>query len=82
VTALVGGFWAFAISKAVAVRRSPVRVGPQQIVGMEGVARGEGQVFVRGELWRARSSESLRPGDRVRVAGLDGLTLDVHRIDS
>jgi membrane-bound serine protease (ClpP class) len=82
VTALVGGFWAFAISKAVAVRHAPVRVSPQQIVGMEGVARGEGQVFVRGELWRARSSESLRPGDRVRVAGLDGLTLDVRRIDS
>jgi membrane-bound serine protease (ClpP class) len=82
VTALLGGFWAFAISKAMAVRHSPVRVSPQQIVGMEGVARGEGQVFVRGELWRARSSESLRPGDRVRVAGLDGLTLDVHRIES
>jgi membrane-bound serine protease (ClpP class) len=82
VTALLGGFWAFAISKAVAVRRAPVRVSPQQIVGMEGVARGGGQVFVRGELWRARSSESLRPGDRVRVASLDGLTLDVHRIDS
>ncbi|MDX6452233.1 MAG: hypothetical protein QOH16_2282 [Gaiellaceae bacterium] len=81
-TALVGGFWAFAISKAVAVRHAPVRVGPQQIVGMEGVARGEGQVFVRGELWRARSSESLRPGDRVRVSGLDNLTLDVHRIDA
>jgi membrane-bound serine protease (ClpP class) len=82
VTALVGGFWAFAISKAVAVRHAPVRVSPQQIVGMEGVARGEGQVFVRGELWRARSSESLRPGDRIRVAALDGLTLDVSRIDS
>lgn len=82
VTALLGGSWAFAIAKAVAVRRSPVRVSPQQIVGMEGVARGEGQVFVRGELWRVRSSESLRPGDRVRVARLDGLTLDVHRIDS
>jgi membrane-bound serine protease (ClpP class) len=82
VTALLGGFWAIAISKAVAVRRAPVRVDPQEIVGMEGVARGSGQVFVRGELWRARSNESLRPGDRVRVAGLDGLTLDVHRIDS
>jgi membrane-bound serine protease (ClpP class) len=82
VTALLGGFWSFAISKAVAVRHAPVRVSPQQIVGMEGVARGDGQVFVRGELWRARSSESLRTGDRVRVAGLDGLTLDVHRIDS
>ena len=29
-----------------------------------------------------RPSEALRPGDRVRVAGLDGLTLDVHRIDT
>jgi membrane-bound serine protease (ClpP class) len=82
VTALLGGSWAFAISKAIAVRQSPVRVSPQQIVGMEGVARGEGQVFVRGELWRARSSELLHPGDRIRVAALDGLTLDVHRIDA
>jgi membrane-bound serine protease (ClpP class) len=82
VTALLGGTWAFAISKAIAVRQSPVRVSPQEIVGMEGVARGEGQVFVRGELWRARSSELLHPGDRIRVAALDGLTLDVHRIDA
>ena len=81
VTAVLGGFWAFAIAKAVAVRRRPVTVGPQQIVGMEGVVRGEGQVFVRGELWRARSADKLRPGEHVRVAGLDGLTLDVHRID-
>src|SRR4051812_20583817 len=81
-TATIGGFWALAISKAIAVRRAPVRVGPQDIVGMEGEARAGGQVFVRGELWRARSDESLRPGDRVRVAALDGLTLDVHRIDT
>jgi membrane protein implicated in regulation of membrane protease activity len=57
-------------------------MGPQDIVGMEGEARPGGQVYVRGELWRARSDESLRPGDRVRVAGLDGLTLDVHRIET
>lgn len=82
VTALLGGFWAFAISKAVAVRRSPVRVSPQQIVGMEGVVRSGGQIFVRGELWRARSSDPLRTGDKIRVDGLDGLTLDVHRIES
>src|SRR3954454_8014462 len=81
VTAVLGGFWAIAISKAVAVRRAPVRVGPQEIVGMEGEARGAGQVFVRGELWRARSDEALRPGDKVLVAALDGLTLDVHRIE-
>ena len=80
VTAVLGGLWAFAIAKAVAVRRSPVTVGPQQIVGMEGVVRGDGQVFVHGELWRARSDDRLHPGEHVRVASLDGLTLDVHRI--
>jgi membrane-bound serine protease (ClpP class) len=80
ITALIGGFWAFAISKAVGARRMPVTVGPQEIVGMEGVVREGGLVFVRGELWRAHSSEPLRPGERVRVDRLDGLTLDVHRV--
>ena len=81
-TAVIGGFWAFAVSKGIAVRRAPVRMGPRDIVGMEGEARPGGQVFVRGELWRARSDETLQPGDKVRVAGLDGLTLDVHRIEA
>jgi membrane-bound serine protease (ClpP class) len=82
ITVLIGGFWALAISKAIAVRRRPASVGPWQIVGMDGVVRDDGQVFVRGELWRARSSDRLRPGEHVRVDALDGLTLDVHRIDS
>jgi membrane-bound serine protease (ClpP class) len=80
VTVLIGGFWALAIGKAVAVRRKPVAVGPQQIVGMQGVARGGGLVFVRGELWRARSEEPLAPGQRVEVDALDGLTLRVHPV--
>jgi membrane-bound serine protease (ClpP class) len=49
---------------------------------MEGVVRDDGHVFVHGELWRARSPEQLAPGARVRVDGLDGLTLDVHRIEA
>jgi membrane-bound serine protease (ClpP class) len=81
-TVLIGGFWAFAMTKAVAVRRAPVRVGPQDIVGMEGIVRDGGYVFVHGELWRAQSDARLEPGDHVQVAGLDGLTLDVHRIDT
>jgi len=80
ITAVVGGFWAFAIGKAVASRRLPVTVGPEEIVGMEGVVREGGLVFVHGELWRAHSHDPLTPGERVRVDGLDGLTLDVHRV--
>jgi membrane-bound serine protease (ClpP class) len=65
-----------------AARRAPVSVGPEEIVGMEGVVRDGGLVFVHGELWRARSDEPLHEGDRVAVDGLDGLTLAVHRIRS
>ena len=60
------------------MRRSPVTVGPQEIIGMQGVVRDGGLVFVRGELWRARSPEPLAPGQRVEVDRLDGLTLTVH----
>jgi len=80
VTAVLGGFWALAVGKSIAVRRRPVTVGPEEIVGMHGVVRPGGQVFVRGELWRARSLDRLSPGDRVEVDRLDGLTLEVHRI--
>jgi membrane-bound serine protease (ClpP class) len=80
VTAVLGGFWAIALGKAVAVRRRPAFVGPQEIIGMEGVVRDGGQVFVRGELWRVRSDEPLRPGQRVRVDALDGLTLTVRPV--
>jgi membrane-bound serine protease (ClpP class) len=82
VTALIGGFWAFAVGKSLEARRSPVTVGPEQIIGQEGVVRAGGSVFVHGELWRARSDEPLHEGDRVAVDGLDGLTLAVHRIRS
>ncbi len=82
VTALIGGFWAFAVGKSVEARRAPVAVGPEQIIGLEGVIRAGGNVFVRGELWRVRSEEPLHEGDRVAVDALDGLTLAVHRITS
>jgi membrane-bound serine protease (ClpP class) len=81
-TVLIGTLWAFAISKALAIRRAPAAVGPEQIIGREGIARDDGYVLVQGELWRAQSDDPLAPGERVRVDALDGLTLDVHRIDA
>ena len=55
-------------------------VGPEEIVGMEGVVRDSGLVFVHGELWRARSEAPLAPGQRVRVDRVDGLTLSVSAL--
>jgi membrane-bound serine protease (ClpP class) len=78
---VLGSAWLFAMTKAVQIRRSPVSVGPQTIVGEIGEFRGDGQVFVHGELWRANTPEglSLKRGQKVRVDGIEpGLVLDVE----
>jgi membrane-bound serine protease (ClpP class) len=80
VTVTIGLFWAVAIGKAVQVRRRPVLVGPQRVVGEEAVVRSPGQVFVAGELWRARrkDGQELVPGEHVRVEAVEGLELQVE----
>src|SRR5205823_12630065 len=52
IAAVLGAAWAFAMTKAIQVRRSPVSVGPQTIVGEIGAVRGDGQACVHGVLWR------------------------------
>jgi len=80
VAVVLGGAWAFALGKAVQVRRRPVTVGVHELVGAPAVVRQDGYVAVRGELWRARSldGQPLRPGDRVRVEDVNGLVLGVR----
>jgi membrane-bound serine protease (ClpP class) len=82
VAVALGGFWAFAITKAVQVRRRPASVGLQTIVGAVGEVRRGGLVFVNGELWHAEPSNGaeLRPGDHVEIEAVDGLTLRVHPV--
>jgi membrane-bound serine protease (ClpP class) len=83
--ALLGLLWVFALTKAVQVRRSPVAAGPETMVGELGEARRDDLVFVHGELWRARprSGVALRPGQRVRVAGVGPeLVLEVEPVSS
>lgn len=66
-------------------RDEPVRTGSEELVGARAEARTsldpEGQVWIEGALWRARLSGDggpLRPGDRVTVEAVDGLTLMVR----
>jgi membrane-bound serine protease (ClpP class) len=66
-----------------AQRRRPV-TGVEGMLGLDGLAREPlepgvpGYVDVRGEMWRASSREMVPAGHRVRVVGLDGLTLVVE----
>jgi membrane-bound serine protease (ClpP class) len=59
----------FAFTKAAQARRRPAAVGMHRLVGEDAQVRGDGLVFVDGELWRARTADGspLRPGGRVRV---------------
>jgi membrane-bound serine protease (ClpP class) len=79
-TVLLGAFWVFALTKAVQVRRRPVAVGENRFVGADAVVRTPRQVFVGGELWRARRADGgdLIPGEHVRVEDVDGLELTVR----
>jgi membrane-bound serine protease (ClpP class) len=80
ITVALGLFWAFALTKAVQVRRRPVQVEETRVVGEEAVVRTPGQVYVAGELWRAHRADGgdLVPGEHVHVEGVDGLELTVR----
>jgi membrane-bound serine protease (ClpP class) len=61
--------------------RRPV-TGAEGMIGETGEAMedftGEGKVYVLGEWWNARCSVPLRKGDKVTVAGREGMTLLVE----
>ena len=64
-------------------QRMRAKVGAETLVGAEARVRArcapEGQVEVRGELWKARCDHWAEAGETVRVRALDGLTLVVER---
>jgi membrane-bound serine protease (ClpP class) len=59
-----------------------VTTGMAGMIGLYGKAQTaiapEGTVFVRGELWRARSPMMIAPGEAVRVIDINGLTINVE----
>lgn len=93
-TTLVGGFFAFGLTRALQLRRKRATTGEEGLVGEEGEVatplEPEGQVKLQGELWQARlqngggasgSGGPLVPGEKVVVVGRKGLTLLVRRKD-
>lgn len=87
---LAGAAVLFAVIRRVAaVARRRARTGAEGLVGRVGVLRSSpaplGQVFVGGELWRARpflgDSEALHAGDPVVIERVSGLTLAVRRAE-
>lgn len=80
----VGLFMLFVIERASETRSTPVRYGPEDLVGMEGDVRvplrPDGQVFVDGGLWRAELADPegrLGVGKKITVVEVKGLSLIV-----
>ncbi len=62
-------------------------IGREWLIGLEGVAATditpEGEATVRGARWRARTNRAtpIQSGQPLRVAGIDGVTLDVEPLE-
>jgi len=80
---LTAGFFLFAMGMAWRTWKTRPTTGREGLVGERAVVRRridpEGQVLIRGEIWRARADETLESGDSVEVVAVDGLTLEVRR---
>lgn len=77
---------AFLLSSVVKSQRSRVQTGSEGMIGLRGSApetfsprngHYEGQVAVRGEIWRAKSSQPITSGQEIQVDDQQGLTLMV-----
>jgi len=86
--ALIGGLAAtsaailfFVVGAVLKARRRPVVSGREELVGALGEVledfEREGWARVHSETWRVRAATPLRAGQRVRIAAMDGLVLDV-----
>jgi membrane-bound serine protease (ClpP class) len=83
---LVGGsflFFGFAMTVAMRARKRPSITGHEGLVGLLGESRAdlspEGQVWVKGAMWRARALNGpIGKGRPVRVRRVDGLLLIVQ----
>ena len=79
---VVAGLLLFVGWKVAGSRRERLVLGPQGLLGEQGVALSDlgpegGEVFVHGEYWRARAGEPIPKGTTVRVVGVDGLVVEV-----
>jgi|SoiMethySBSTD1v2_1073268.scaffolds.fasta_scaffold03821_18 membrane-bound serine protease (ClpP class) len=88
-TLVSAGLLLLTLTMLVRSRRRAVVTGGAALIGATASViewtEGEGRVRLAGEIWRARAasihSGTLRPGQRVKVQGRDGLMLLVERVE-
>ncbi|HYA20767.1 MAG TPA: nodulation protein NfeD [Burkholderiales bacterium] len=74
-------FLIFIMGMIIRASDRPVVSGREELIGSTGEVtedfEGGAWALVHGENWRVKSADKLRPGQKIRVVKIDGLTLDV-----
>ncbi len=84
VAGCTGGFFAFAVAKAVRAQTRPITTGAEALIGATAEARTDlnpdGVVFLKGERWHATAEDGpIAAGEQVRVIGRQGFRLLVRK---
>ena len=82
VALIMSSIFGFVVYKVAQARRMKVKTGPEQMIGMIGVAISsldpKGEVKVEGQIWKAESlAGTVRQGELVEILGREGLILRV-----
>ncbi len=81
-TCLTVGFFGLGVRRGLDAQTAKRTVDARTVIGLIGEARTpvhrSGTVYVGGEMWSARSEQSIPAGKRVRVRALDGLVIEVE----
>ena len=76
----------FLVGMAIKARRRPVVSGLEQLIGGKAEVIADfddaGAVSIHSETWQATTTTPLQKGQRVKVTGMDGLTLHVEPLDN
>lgn len=82
VALVTAAFFLGVVGMALKARTRPVVTGSEQLVGGVGEAladfEGAGRIHIHGENWSALSKVPIKRGQKVRVVGIEGLTLNVE----
>lgn len=72
------------VARVLTIRNKKIRTGEEALIGMTGEASEdfdeEGRIWLLGESWQAKSSNTIRKGEKVRITSRNGLELTVESL--
>lgn len=86
VAVVAAGLMLWILVRFVGLRNKPSRTGQEELLNSSAHALEDfdafGHVQLRGERWRARTSQPIRKGQTLRIIAIDGLTVEVEPQDN